>query len=147
MSDLPARFNGRGGVRGSRSLGVAVAVVAAACGLSHSVGGAVRAAPDATYSCALRVAGQLGFTVTRSQQESGYFLAERRATVSGATASADVFFTDLSVSVFTKEGQTQLVVTASRSKQEGTGPRSTSGLFLQDSDKLAADSVVNACSN
>jgi hypothetical protein len=132
-------------VKRYRAFAIATAVVAGACGLAHSVGGPVAAAPDAAFACAHRVITSLGFTVTRSQPETGFLQAERSAPVVGASSSTESYFTNLVVSVYTKDGQTQLIVTASRDKQEGSGPRSSTGVFLTDSDKQVADSVVHAC--
>jgi hypothetical protein len=132
-------------VKAYRAFAIAAVTAAAACGLAHSVGGPVAAAPDATFSCAQSAINSLGFTVTRSQPETGFLQAERSAPVAGASSSTERYFTSLVVSVYTKDGQTQLFVTASREKQEGNGPRSSSGVFVSDSDKVAADSVVHAC--
>ena len=119
-----------------------LAAAAAACGLTHAVTVPVPSSPDATFSCALSAVNRLGFTVTTSQRPVGQIVAERRA---AGSDSGETLFTDLSVYVFTRDDRTQLMVTAARSKQHGSGPRGSAGLLVLDADKQAADSVVAMC--
>ena len=128
-----------------RPLVIAVLGAAAACGLSHSVTVGVPSSPDATFSCSERALQDHHFTITRSQRETGFISGERRVAVVGDASGLPDYFTELAISVYTKDGETQLNVNATRSKQESGGPRSSGGVFVSDGDKAVADSVLHAC--
>jgi hypothetical protein len=84
----------------------------------------------------------LGFTITSSNPKTGYIDAEKRDP--GSPGGAE--YTNLDISIFAnRDGETQLMIQASRTHGGGSTGATSSGLPTLDSDVKASDAVVKRC--
>lgn len=122
---------------------VLLLVTAGACFGAHIITGSAPLPPAPTFACMMRTVTALGYTITTSDVASGFLKAEKRDL--GSPDSAE--YSELAVSVYSNtDGVTRFMVTPARTRLNGSGPRTTEGVFTMAADQQAADSLARACS-